>query len=141
MFRKDLERRAKEIFQFEKVTYLAPSDTFEQDTLFIRIHNARTRVSGAEGGREHAKVNGSFLVYSQGDRLPYGFFAKRVENALPTLTKPFLFMNMDTDNPESPARLQNIHERVVDFVFLYDSQYDPDKGELDSIELSLTIED
>lgn len=137
MFRKNLELRLQRIFGFKKTTFLAPSDTFEQDTLFIEIHSARSRVTSNAGGRETARVVGSLVVYSQGDRLPYGYFTKRIENAVFSDTKDLFFFEIDVDDPQSPARLQNIHERRTNFVFFYNAQYDPNKGALTSIQLSL----
>lgn len=135
MFRKDLQRRLEAIFQIEKSTLLAPSLQFEQDTLFIQIDQANPRVCSKDGGRETAKVVGSLTVFSQDNRMPFGFFTKAIERADPELTRPFLFLDIDVDLASSPARVQNIHERRTSFVFLYDSQYDPNRGALTSIEL------
>ncbi len=137
MFKNELLRRFEKIFGFEKTTYLAKSESFEQDTLFILIHSSRSRVSGVDGGSETARVYGSAVVFSQGDRFPYGFIAKRVDTAPHSYTKDLFFYDFDQDMQDSPARLQNIHERRTNFVFLYDSQYDPDKGEISSLTLTL----
>lgn len=135
MFKNDLQKRFERIFGFKKTTYLAPSDKFEQDTLFITVQTARTKVSDAEGGRETAKVTGFITVYSQDNRLPFGFFSKRINAADPSDTERLFFFDMEVDKADSPARLQNIHERSIGFVFLYDSQFDPDKGSLTSLEI------
>lgn len=133
MFRKDLLRRLEDIFGFEKTTFNDPGDTYEQDTLFVAIENVATRMSRANGGRETARVTGRLVVFSQGDRLPYGFFMKALERADGDLKKP-LFFSDEIDVTESPARLINLHERQISFVFLYDSQYDPNQGQLTSVE-------
>lgn len=135
MFKKDLQDRLEKIFGLDKSTYLAPSTSFEQDTLFIQIDTASPRVTGMQSGRETAKVMGSLTVYSQANRLPFGFFNKAIERATPELTKPFFFYDIDVDLASSPAREQNIHERRTSFVFLYDAQYDPNRGELTDFEL------
>lgn len=140
MFRKDLLRRLEAIFQFEKTTMLASSEAYEQDTLFVEIISSRSHVSGANGGRETAKVKGTLVVFSQDDRLPYGFFIKRIEQAAAELKAPLFFFDIDVDDVESPARLQNLHERRTSFQFLYDSQYDPDRGSLTSLTLSINDE-
>ncbi len=137
MFRKDLLRRLEAIFQFDKTTMLAASDAYEQDTLFVEILSSRSRVSGANGGTETARVVGTLIVFSQEDRLPYGFFTKRIEQAAADLKAPLFFYDIDVDDVESPARLQNLHERRTSFLFLYDSQYDPDRGSLTSLTLSV----
>lgn len=141
MFRADLKRRLEGIFDFEKTTYNAVSEEYEQDTLFIEIAYSRSRVSGKDGGRETARVGGTIVVYSQDNRLTYGFFIKRIEQAAAELKAPLFFYDIDVDDPASPAREINIHERRTSFVFLYDSQYDPDKGSLTELDLTLNIGD
>lgn len=137
MFKNNLQKRFERIFGFSKVTFLAPDyEAPEQDTLFIEITAVKPRMSTGNGGRETATVNGAAIVFSQDNRLPFGFFAKRVEQANVDDTKD-LFFQTEEDLAASPARLQNIHERRVPFVFLYDSQYDPDRGELTDLEFSL----
>lgn len=140
MFRKDLMRRMEAIFGMDKTTMLASSETYEQDTLFIEILSSRSRVSGVNGGRETARVIGTIVVFSQEDRLPYGFFIKRIEQAAAELKAPLFFYDIDVDDVESPARLQNLHERRCSFQFLYDSQYDPDRGSITSLTLSVNEE-
>lgn len=133
MFRKDLKNRMQKIFGLGKTTFLDPTELFEQDTLFIQISQARGRMSRGGGGRETARVVGSIVIYSQNNKLPFGFFNKRIEQADPELTKNLFFYDLDTDDPESPARRQNIHERRCGFMFLYDSQYDPNQGQITSL--------
>lgn len=135
MFRKDLIKRLEIIFGMEKTTMLAASDSYEQDTLFVEILSSRSRASGAGGGRETARVTGSLLIYSQEDRLSYGFFAKRIEQAPAAVKAPLFFYDMDVDVVDSPAREVNLHERRTSFMFLYESQYDPDRGHLTSLTL------
>ena len=77
------------------------------------------------------------VIFAKGadTRLPFGFFAKRIENADPELTKNFFFFDLDANALNSPARLQDISEIRGRFVFLYSAEYDPNQGELTSIEL------
>lgn len=138
MFRKELIRRLELIFGMKKTTMDAPSDEFEQDTLFVEVTFANSRISGKGGGRQTARVVGKLTVFSQDNKMPFGFFSKQIEQSMGELTRPFNFYDIDIDDPTSQARLQNIHERSISFVFLYDSQYDPDKGELTSLETTVT---
>lgn len=140
MFKNELLSRCEAIFGFKKTTYLAKSDKFEQDTLFIDIENVRSRVSGADGGRTVAKVLGSLVVYSQDDRFPYGYMTKRIQNAPFALTRDFFLFAFDEDIQDSPARVQNLHERRTRFIFFFNSQYDPEKGELNEVTFSLDEE-
>lgn len=132
MFRKELQEKLKAIFGFEKVTLSAPSDAFEQDTLFVQIDQPNTRTSE---GKVFAKVYGQLIVYSQDDKLTYGFFNKRIEKADANLTKDFFFYDTDVNVENSQARFQNIHERRASFVFFFTAQYDPKLGELTTLEL------
>lgn len=133
MFQNDLRRRFERVFGIPKTTYDAPNpEAPEQDTLFIEILTVKSRMSAAAGGRETARVLGAVTVFSQAGRLPYGYFLKRIENAAPA-DKKNLFFEPEQDVPGSPARYVNLHERRLPFLFLYDSQYDPDKGEITEI--------
>lgn len=132
MFRKKLVSDLEQMFGFNKTTFLKDSDDFEQDVLFIEIDRSNSKISNVSGGRQIARVVASLVVYSQDDRLPYGFFSKRLE-AYPDIAKSFFFSVVDEDVPESPARIQNIHERRCDFIYFYDSQFDPNRGELNEL--------
>lgn len=132
MFRAELAEKLSQIFGFKKTTYDAPSPgTFEQDTLFIEINEANSRVTE---GKTFSKVTGAIVCFSQMEKLPFGFFNKKIQQASPTLTKSFFFFDIDLNPANSPARVQNITERRSRFVYLYSGQYDPDHGELNGLE-------
>lgn len=138
MFERDLENRFKRIFGIKKTTYDAPNyEAPEQDTLFIEILEVRSRMSSKSGGRATCKVIGAAVVFSQATKLPFGFFAKRVEQAALADTGNLIF-EREIDVPGSPARLINLHERRMGFTFLYDTQYDPDRGDLTRLTISLS---
>lgn len=127
MFRKELEDKLKKIFGVKKTTYDAPSDdgpaaTFEQDTLFIHVQQARSNPSQ---GKIRAKVTGSLTMFSKKDAMPFGFFSKKIHNAESALTKDFFFFDMDVDVANSPARVINISERRVSFIYFYQAKFDP----------------
>jgi hypothetical protein len=129
VFRKQLKSSLQEIFGISKTTFDAPSDKFEQDTLFIEVAESPSSVGS---GIEKAKVTGFLTVYAQEEKLPFGFFNKKIMAASPTLTKKFFF-GTEQNVATSPARTQNITERRMDFLFLYSSQYDPNLGELTQV--------
>jgi len=135
MFRKDLEQRLCKIFGFEKTTYNAPSDSFEQDVLFIEIGDCKSRVSQ---GKIFARIRGEIIVFSQDNKLTYGFFNKRIEQADLDLKAPLFFHDIDTNVETSPARLQNINERRCGFQFFYSGQYNPVKENITSENLTFT---
>lgn len=136
MFRHDLQTKLSQIFGFKKTTFDAPSvnsndATFEQDVLFIEVNEANSRVSD---GKEIAKVEGSLVVFSQMEKIPFGFFSKKIQAADRTLTKDLFFFDVDLNPINSPARFQNIAERRIRFVYLYSAQYDPSHGQITSLE-------
>jgi hypothetical protein len=136
VFRSELKQKLAQIFGLRKTTFDAPSiDTgtgsFEQDTLFIEIDECRSR---AGSGTVIAQVIGSIVVFAQMDKLPFGFFNKRIELSGHALTKDFFFFDIDLNQANGPARIQNISERRVRFVYFYSDQFDPDHGELTSLE-------
>ncbi len=45
MFRKEMQEKLHRIFGLAKTTYDAPSESFEQDTLFIHVEEAKNRVT------------------------------------------------------------------------------------------------
>ncbi len=131
MFRSDLKEKLSKIFGMQKTTFDAPSESHEQDSLFIEIEECQSRTGE---GSASARVTGSIVVFSQDNKLPYGFFNKRLQQAKPEHTKDLFFFDIDVDALNSPARIQNISERRAKFVYLYSAQYDPNQGSLTSLE-------
>lgn len=136
MFQSELQEKLKEIFGVKKTTFLDPSDSFEQDTLFINVTKC---TSNTGQGKAFAKVEGVLTMYSQIEKLRYGYFNKRIQQADHALTKDFFFYEIDVDVPTSHARMQNISERRTNFVYLYRGQYDPNQGELTEVEFEEDI--
>lgn len=114
------------------MTFNAPSEKFEQDTGFIEINECKTRASE---GVVRAQVTGSITIFTQDDKMPYGFFIKKISQANPETKKPIYFFDIDQNIVSSPAREQNKSERRTGFLFLYSAQYDPNQGELTSLDL------
>lgn len=131
MFRKELEEKLKAIFGVKKVTFDEPGESYEQDCIFVEVLESQANTGQ---GKATAKVTGAIVMYSQRNKLAYGFFNKRLQNADPALTKPFFFFDIDVEAQNSPARLQNISERRASFVYLYSAQYDPNQGQLTSVD-------
>lgn len=134
MFEKDLERRLRSIFGVSKTTYNAPNyDALEQDCLFVQIAEVKSRMSNNDGGRQIYHAVGFLTIFSQNQRIPFGFFMKKLEQGDPDDVKPLIF-EKEMDIVDSSARMQNLQERRISFTFLYDSQYDPDRGSLTVLE-------
>jgi hypothetical protein len=129
VFKAELLDKLSKIFLMTKTTYNAPSDSHEQDVLFVDIEKATSRISQ---GKAISKVEGSLTVYS--NKLQFGYFNRKIEQAESELTKQFFFFDIDLNPATSPARVQNISERRTRFIYLYSGQYDPSQGELTSVE-------
>jgi hypothetical protein len=138
MFREELQEKLSKIFGFRKTTFDAPSDEYEQDTLFIEVQESFSR---ATNGKVLGKVTGSLVVYSQNNKLPYGFFAKRLTLADSALTRDLFLFDIDTDIASSPARIQNINERRSRFVYLFRTDFDPSHGEMTSMDVEQVVLD
>ncbi len=147
MFRKQLEADARAIFGVKKTTFLAVDPASpEQDCLFIEAHSVSTRAHGKD--RFSGIVKGALVMFSQEGRLPYGFFGKAIEKAPQSITKSFFFEQENDVSAKSltgvtttSASIQNLHERRVGFTYLFDTQYDPDRGEMNELDLSLEMEE
>lgn len=133
MFREDLENKLKNIFGIKKVSFAAPSDSYEQDTLFVAIDNCTSKA--AKGSFISARATGAITLYSQADKTPFCFFATRIERAPKDYKDSIFFFNIDENVDSSPARLQNIYERKCSFVFLWQKQYDPNQPKINSFEI------
>lgn len=126
MFEKELKDRLEKIFGFKKVRFDAPGESLEQETLFVKVERARSTIKDTQ---EIAQVSGELIVFANADKLPFGYFSKCIHKAARALTKDFFFYQMDENRP----LYQNIVERKCAFVFLFQAQYDPEQGELTSI--------
>lgn len=131
MFEKSLKDKLIRIFDFDKVTYDKPGESQEQEATFIDVTLAMCRVIDA---RQIARVEGKITVFANSDKLPYGYFSKRIAEADPEDTKDLFFFDFE----ENKGTFRNIAERSVGFRYLFDSQYDPAIGTITSIDLTIT---
>lgn len=134
MFKKDLKKRMEKIFEGYKVTFDAPSDSFEQETVFISIIETSPRITG---DKVTAHVEGYIQIFAQHDKLPFCFIADRIERASKQYTYGLFFHDVDRENAASAARMVNLSERTAQFVFIFSQQYNPNKGTLNN----MTIEE
>lgn len=133
MFRKEMTKALENIFKFKKTTFDAYSDEFEQDTLFVEVQQTHERVGK---GIVAMRVTGDLIYFSQVDKIKYGTMIKLIEQSNASDKNPFLFYDIDKQNLSSQARMQNIAERRISFVYLYSGSYDPDKGEITSLDMN-----
>lgn len=124
-----LALKLKRIFGVKDVILGAPGDKQEQDVLFVGIERNRTSMTK---NKINFMIEGVITMYSQIDKLPLGFFHKKVEQAKVQDKEGFFFHRFDEGSMYS---IQNLCERTVSFVLVSSEQYDPDKGLLNRLEL------
>jgi len=117
----------KEIFGLKKVTFNRPDpDIQEQDVLFVEATPTRPSI---RDGVEQYRVEGRGFCFVQDEKMPMGFFAKKIRLAKNSVTKPFFFFNIDSNE----STYLNIGQRGFEFVLLYTGQYNPPAGNIESI--------
>ena len=129
MFEATLQAQLKAIFDFEKVVFDKPSESQEQEGVFVDITKSKCKIKDK---RQIATVNGVIHVFANLDKLPFGYFSKCIDAASAELKEGFFFYDLE----ESKGTYRNIVERSLSFVYLFDSQYDPNVGSITSINLS-----
>ncbi len=128
MFEKTLADKFKKIFEFKKVTFDDPSDSKEQNCLFIDVEVPHNKILD---GKVIARVTGKATVYAPANELPFGYFAKKIAKALGPDTKDLFFFDV-----EHNARLyENIVERSFSFVYFFSGQYDPSTGTITTLSI------
>jgi hypothetical protein len=130
VFERDLKAKLERIFDLGKVSFDHPGESKEQQGLFVQINTADVRIRDA---REVGKALGVIHCFANSDKLPYGYFAKKISEADPEDTRGFFF-----GPEENVGSFRNIAERKFDFTYLFDSQYDPAIGTITSVNLSYT---
>lgn len=118
MFEKSLADTLKKIFDLSKVEYALPSESQEHDCIFISIQSAKSNV---RDGKFVSKVTGKITVFCNFDRLPYGYFQKKIAAADKSLTENLFFYDIE-ENSGLPGR---VAERTMSFIYLFNSSYNP----------------
>lgn len=131
MFEASLSNKLKKIFAFKKATFDLPGESQEQECIFIQVEKARNTVKDA---RVVGEVRGKINVFANSDKLPYGYFAKKIAAADNADTKDLFFYDFE----ENAGTIRNISERTLSFIYFYNEQYDPEVGEMTSINLEVT---
>ena len=130
MFKAKLKEQLTRILDLDKVSFDLPGESQEQEAVFIEVQSAKTRL---RDGVQIALVRGTIHIFANSDKLPYGYASKRLAEARPEDTKKLFFFNFE----ENKGTFRNIVERSIDFLYLFESQFDPAVGELTSIDLSI----
>lgn len=131
MFEKSLSESLKNIFDVRDVSFNLPSSPHEQECLFIQVENS---VNSFKAGRAIAKVTGKISLYANAEKLPFGYFSKKIESASKELTMPFFFFDFE----ENTLAYLNICERSLSFIYFFDSQYNPNIGQITSTTIQVS---
>ena len=132
MFENILAEKFKRIFDIAKVTYRKISASEEQSCLFIEVDEAKTRL---KHGRFVGQVKGKIKVFAELEKLPLGYFMQRLSKASPDDLSDLYFYNFE----ENAGTIDNVIERTLRFIYLFNFQYDPDVGEITSITTTVTV--
>ncbi len=130
MFEKSLLADLKTIFDLPKVTLDAASESHEQECMFVKIDKVN---SSLKDKRQIARVHGTLVIYCNSDKMPFGYFIKQSQKS--ALSSKFFF------GPEQHvANYVNISQRSMDFVYLYDSEFNPSVGLITSVDENITYQ-
>jgi len=130
VFEHDLSDKFKQIFAVEKATYDTPSESREQDCLFIEIENCKNSI---KDGRAMGMATGNAIIYQKNASIPFGFFAKAIAKASSELTKDLFFFDIESNT----QRYRNLVQRGFSFIYFFNSQYDPPTGTITSVDITV----
>jgi len=130
----ELKEKFKKIFAVRKVTFDNPGESQEQECLFIEIEDCKSAI---KDGVEKHKVTGNAVFFANADKMPLGYFSKRIKQADHDDTKDLFFFDFESNS----RRNLNIVQRGFSFVYFSSAQYDPKVGEITSIDLTTAIEE
>lgn len=136
MFEASLKSKFEKIFQLKRTTFDTHgdpadvhSDSRQQECLFIEIVDSRNMI---KDGKAVARVTGRAHVFCQNEKLPYGYFSKKIRNADKADTRDFFFYDLEQHDPF----FLNIARRSFSFIYLFSTQYDPNLGLLNELEVT-----
>lgn len=123
--------RAERIFGL-KATFNIPGDSREQECVFIQVERNNSTIKDKV---ETARVTGRMRIFANSEKLPFGYIAKRIAAADHADTKDFFFLEPD----DNAGVFGNIVERSLGFVFLFKTQYNPERGEMQNVNLTTVV--
>lgn len=127
---KDLADKISRIFRIDRVTYDLPSDTEEQECVFIKIDASRNTFRPK---RMVGRMVGAVTIYSQANKTPFGFFSKSIEQAQAADKKDLFFTNFE----ENVRVFGNLVERSASFTFFFSGEYNPNVGKIKKIDIEI----
>lgn len=129
MFENELSEKLKKIFDVKKVSFDAPGEAMEQETLFIEVSNFRSFVKDQ---RVVGKADAKAYYFSTNQKLPFGYWAKKIALADTDDSESFFFYDLEQNSQIFRDKIQ----RAFSFVYFFNRQFDPEKGTISSIIIS-----
>ncbi len=123
-----LKENFQKIFDLKKTSFNAPSDSQEQECLFIEIDQI---LSDVKDNLLTGKVTGKATVYAQSDKMPTTYLMEKIAAAANSLTKDLFFHEFTSQPMEI-----NIVKRGFSFIYFFASQYNPHADNIESIEIT-----
>lgn len=134
----NIETQLKEdlavVFKPIKISFGQPSDIKEQECLFINIEETQVRFKKK---LKRYRVEGKCLMFAQADKMPVDYFATHIFEMPKALQARFFFSEIDANT----KYYQNLVQRDVSFVYFYETEYDPNTGTIESVEVETITED
>lgn len=129
MFEDQLAEKFKKIFDVKKVSYDEPGESAEQECLFIEVENSHNVI---KDDRAKAMVTGNAVIFSTAGKLPFGYFSKKIQESDPEDTRDIMFFDFESNT----RRFRDKVQRGFSFIYFFDSQYNPARGSITSIEIT-----
>jgi hypothetical protein len=108
------------------VSFDLPGESKEQEGVFVQVERSRNTIKEKQS---IALVTGKIIVYANADKLPFGYFAKKIQEAAPADTKDLFFYDIE----ENAGTYKNIAERSMSFTYFFNSQYNPERGVMNEV--------
>lgn len=115
-----------------KIKFTDQGYSGEQECIFIEIASSRNKIKDK---RQYARVTGQIKVFANADKLPFGYFSKKIAEANNDLTHDLFFYDF-----ESNTNLYlNVVQRTLSFIYFFNSQYNPALGTITSVDLTTQV--
>lgn len=134
-FREALLTYIKELFMLPKATFDGPSEESEQNVAFIEIPQVRAVV---RAGKVNYRADGYITVFIDENKVPFDYFTKQIEKGKPHIKSKFFFFDVGAVQSTEKKGMVSLAEVRTSFQFLYSQQYDPNKGTLNGLTLTVT---
>lgn len=137
MFEKTLTDKFLTIFEVQKVSFDNPGQTPDQDspgtneqeTLFVEITQSQNQI---RNGIEHAKVIGKGHMVATNSKLPFGYFSKCIARHPSDCSDLYFY-----DFEDNVRMHHDLVTRSFSFVYFFNSQYDPDIGNINQVDIEV----